>query len=110
MAQAMQPLHKFIPHCVSTGIDQGRFTLVFRSASAADMFDDLFQPLLKAKEVMSRHCSVYIPPGYTSWTAYKNVLGVKNFSAYDVIFDAEFTPSDLAEQIKALYVKKTRPT
>jgi len=109
MTQAMQPLHKFIPNCISASVEQGRFTLIFRTAKAADAFDALFQALLKANEVMGRHCSVYIPQGYESWKAYKSELGVKNLLAYDVQFDVEFTASDLAEQIKALYAENTDP-
>jgi len=52
---------------------------------------------------MGRHCSVYIPQGYISWTDYKKDLGVKNLSAYDVQFDDEFTISNFFEKIVSLY-------
>ena len=103
MSLLIKPIHSVIPECISSSVDSGRFTLIFRSATAADEFDVQFQVLLKSDEVMSRHCSIYIPKGFESWQSYKSELGVKNLSAYNIQFDSEFTSINLMEKFALFF-------
>ena len=53
MASQVKPFHQTIPSCISGGVDQGRFVLVFQSEKAADAFDAVFEGLIKANEAMA---------------------------------------------------------
>ena len=105
MASQVKPFHQTIPSCISGGVDQGRFVLVFQSEKAADAFDAVFEGLIKANEAMAKHCSVYVPQGSGSWKEYKTELGTKNVSAFNVALSDEFTSADLSRFIASAYKK-----
>lgn len=105
MASQVQPFHKTIPGCISGGVDQGRFTLVFLTEKAADAFDAVFEGLIKADEAMAKHCSIYVPQGFDSWKAYKAELGTKNVSAFNVELSDEFSSASLSRIIAGAYKK-----
>jgi hypothetical protein len=102
-AKADFSIKSALPECVNEAYEGGKYTLVFKTESAAAAFDGFFAGLVKTDKLMKTHCQLLLPHGpksqdpsgyalTTSWIAVK--------------FDEAFTCDMLKAKIAAIYRPK----
>lgn len=103
MTQPVGVVNNIVERPVSAEIGKERFTLIFRSQRAAEVFDGLFQALMKADEILGSHCKHFVPEPFKSWAEYAAELGTPQVLAYEVSFDDQFSSDDLSKKAASIF-------